>query len=558
MIKFLIIFIIITYTNISLSLAIQTETAYNSKQTEQIVQTQYDKLPESYLSSFENNDNIYINFRNASLDSILDYLSITAGFIIIRQANIEEPISIWSNKPITRSSIVEILSTVLHDHGLAVIINERTLKIIDSYDAKIEDIDVQVGANPENIPKSNQIVHQIIPIKNINAIQLINNIQNLLPNDSKISANESSNAIIITSTLTNINRIAKIIQALDISVSEISEIKIFRLVHADANDMARVVISVFEAKSAYFNNEENEALIIASNIIAVADNFSNSLIINAASDIIQKIESLILEIDRPSEAYTEINIYPLYFANADEIANAITYIFSNNINTEITDKTMKESSILAIPDMRSNSVIVCASESVLTKIESFIQSIDISNNIINKIEVYNINNADSEEIANIITQIFNLEVIPVPDTRTNSVIAVATEETHSKIKNLISSLDNQIIDNPEIRRFKLQYADAEETAELITKVFQNDSIISTSWHQSQQQVIAVSDLRTNSIIISSSIEKMNQIIDMIKELDKNQERIQRVFIYPVENTNPQELQYILNTMFNGTITNTNR
>src|ERR1019366_4996209 len=125
------------------------------------------------------------------------------------------------------------------------VLNGRTLTIYAKSDAKQRDIPVKSSSKPEEIPRNDQIVTQIIPVKFINAVQLSRDLQPLKPDSASWSANEGGNSLIVTDTQVNIHRLAMIIQALDTAVSSVSAVRVFKLQYADAKAVAGVIKDLF-------------------------------------------------------------------------------------------------------------------------------------------------------------------------------------------------------------------------------------------------------------------------------------------------------------------------
>jgi hypothetical protein len=92
------------------------------------------------------------------------------------------------------------------------------------------------------------MITQIIPVRYTDAAQLIENLQPLIPSYATLSANESSNAILLTDTQKNIRRMTEIIRALDTSISSISSVRVFPLQFADAKELATIVESIFKTE----------------------------------------------------------------------------------------------------------------------------------------------------------------------------------------------------------------------------------------------------------------------------------------------------------------------
>src|SRR4051812_21244530 len=97
--------------------------------------------------------NLRLNFRNVPLEMVLNYLSDAAGFIIVLETDIKGKVDVWSNQPLNRDEAVDLLNTILNKNGYAVIQNGRTLRVVSREDAKVKDIPVRTGNDPQQIPK---------------------------------------------------------------------------------------------------------------------------------------------------------------------------------------------------------------------------------------------------------------------------------------------------------------------------------------------------------------------------------------------------------------------
>jgi general secretion pathway protein D len=93
---------------------------------------------------------------------------------------------------------------------------------------------------------SDNVVTYVIPVRYVTASALRQNLQTLIPEYASLEANEDGNALIITDTTANIKRMMKIVAALDTHMATISEIRVFRLVNADATSAANMINTMFE------------------------------------------------------------------------------------------------------------------------------------------------------------------------------------------------------------------------------------------------------------------------------------------------------------------------
>ena len=416
-----------------------------------------------------------LNFQDVPLQSVLEYMSEAAGFIILGDTKVHGDVTILSKQPLNREEAIDLLDTILNEKGYTAIRRGRILKIVEKDKALIEDLPVKSGADPLEIPKKDVMVTQIIPIRFGNAGQLIENISDLLPDYATISANDGSNAIILTDTQTNIHRIAEIVSALDTSISSISEIRVFPLVYADAKQLADVVKGLFESRSSGSSRSSRSsssgiaemmrarfgggssssrssgssgrssrsggsgssaALAAASRVVAISEERTNSLVVSAPSDVIPTIEQLVKEMDRTIEDVTELQVFKLKYADAYEMAEVLTDLFSDKDEIEnsrggyrfgswgrssssssssrsrssssgnSSERMLQQKKVVAVADPRTNSVIVSATAELMKQIALMVERLDDNKAKQQKVYTYSLQNADVEGVSAILRNMF--------------------------------------------------------------------------------------------------------------------------------------------------------
>jgi len=426
-------------------------------------------------SAIAEDPHLTMNFEGVPLQSVLEYMSEAADLIILGETKVQGKVNILSKQPLNREEAVELLIVVLNENGYAAIRRgERMLKIVGKDKASIEDLPVRSGANPEDIPKNDLMVTQIIPIRFGNAGQLIENITELLPDYATISANDGSNAIILTDTQQSIHRIAEIVSALDTSISSISEIRVFPLVYADAKQLADVIKGLFETSTSGSSRSSRSsssgiaemmrarfgggssssrdsgssrgrssrsggsgssaALAAASRVVAISEERTNSLVVSAPSDVIPTIEQLVKEMDRTIEDVTEIQVFKLQNADAYEMADVLTSLFSDKDEIEnsrggyrfgsygrssssssrsrsgssgnSSERMLQQKKVVAVADPRTNSVIVSATAELMKQIALMVERLDGNKAKQQKVYTYSLQNADVEGVSQILRNMF--------------------------------------------------------------------------------------------------------------------------------------------------------
>jgi general secretion pathway protein D len=123
--------------------------------------------------------------------------------------------------------------------------------------AKTESLPVYSGRDPDAIVPTDDIVTFVIPVRYVTAEALRENLQTLIPEHASLEANEDGNALIVTDTMANIQRLMKIVAALDTHMASVSEIRVFRLTNADAASAAQMINTIFEQNQQSGRNSRN-------------------------------------------------------------------------------------------------------------------------------------------------------------------------------------------------------------------------------------------------------------------------------------------------------------
>jgi len=423
---------------------------------------QADSLPPPPVGKNE----IRLNFQNASLSDVLNYLSEAAGFVIVQNVPVSGTVNVVSKQPVTAEEAVDLLNAVLVDKGYIAIRNGRILKIVSSQNAQKNDLPVEIGSDPERIPRKDGMVTQILPIRYMEAGKLVENLSPLLSANATISANESSNAILLTDTQTNIHRIAEIIHSLDTSISSISSIHVFPLRYADAKDFANILTQLFSPDqgggrngqnnqnpaAAFFGRfggggggrggnggqpaqPESEARKAASRVIAVADTASNSVVVSAPEEYMPTITDIVSRLDTSTTDITETRIFRLEHADSVELSTILNSLYGdgttagggnkngnngqqNNNNRQqpqqngqppaggTSQRALLEARVVAVPDPRTNSIIVNCSRDTMEQIALTIGRLDATDSKKQHVYVHALEHADPDNVATILRGMF--------------------------------------------------------------------------------------------------------------------------------------------------------
>jgi general secretion pathway protein D len=294
-----------------------------------------------------------MNFRGVPLEQVLNYLSEAAGFIIILDTKVTGKFDAWSNQPLSKAEAVDLLNTVLNKNGYAAIRRDRTLTIVNRDEVKTRDIPVILESDPNKIPKTDEIVTQIITVRFVEVAQLLKDIQPLVSLSTTITANEAGNSIIITDTRANINRVAQIIKAVDMGAENVTEVRVFPLEFADPTEMAALLTSLYADDGQTGGQNQGRGgqrggggggggfreffrIKSRTKVTAVADPRTSSVIVTAAMEMMAPIEEMVKRLDANPAKKQKVYVYQVDPGDVTQVQSVLKEMFettSNNRNT---------------------------------------------------------------------------------------------------------------------------------------------------------------------------------------------------------------------------------
>ncbi len=313
---------------------------------------------------------LFLNFHNAPIDLVLNYLSDAAGFIIEVDTPVKGKVDVWSTHPVTKDEAVDLLNSMLNKNGYAAIRNGRKLTIVGKDEAIHGDIPVKTGNNPDTIPKNDEIVTQIIPIRFVEAEQLVKDLSPMVSSHATIVANEAGNSIAVTDTQANIRHLVEIIKAIDSSAEDETELRVFHLKHHDPTEIANLLTGLFSGQSntgssqtpirfggpgggfggfggggfggfaaraaatqAAANTPANgQAARIKKRqeVVAVADPRTSSVAVTASKDMMEQIARMVEQLDQDSPRVPHVSVVHLENADPQQVEQVLQDMFQSS------------------------------------------------------------------------------------------------------------------------------------------------------------------------------------------------------------------------------------
>jgi len=339
----------------------------------------------------------------------------------------------------------------------------------------------------------------------------------------RIIADVRTNSVVILAQPNDLKEVEKVIQQLDRpDSSTVSEVKVFELRHAVAEDLASSLNQIIQAtinppqtaqgqnqfggfgafggnqggstqlrevRSAmleFLTADGNEKVRLRSGILADirinSDARSNTVIITAPKESMDLVAKLVERLDKPASTVATIKYYPLKSADATSVQTVLNELFTNTTQQ--------------------------GNQGTNTQV--------------------GVQLAGAEEAASVVPLRFSVDV------RSNSIVAVGTAEALEVVEALIYRLDDSGVQKRQttVIRLKNTPADAVATA-LQTFVdsqlavlqaqgqVQGQGSLISSYELADRQVVIQAELNTNTLLISASPAYYNDMLNLVKSLDED-------------------------------------
>lgn len=355
-----------------------------------------------------NQDNIItdFNFPDADIVDLAKTLGKLTGKNFILEKDVKGRISIISNSPVTVPEAWKAFLTALDVNGFAIIPSGKYLRIARQRDARDKQLKTYTG---EKTPNTDSLITRIFTLKYINAEEVARTFRNFMPPNSRIIAYEQSNKVIVTDTGSNIIKLAKMLEILDIEDYD-ATIEVLPIKYASATEISKLVDTLIPGTSSMgvpgmpptggssrfgsgkFSGRRTKEGGVIDTIIP--DERTNTLIIHANAKGIAQVQELIAKLDQkfPSLAGGKVHVIYLQFADAEQISNTLNNISSNNsgrppsglpstgssgIGTNPISGSLFEGSIKVSPDKSTNALVVTASATDFATVKHVVNKLDI-------------------------------------------------------------------------------------------------------------------------------------------------------------------------------------
>jgi len=308
-----------------------------------------------------------VNLKETDIQELIKFVAEATGTTIVVDPSVKGKVKVVSSKPVSKDELYELFLSILEVHGYTAVRSGGVIRVIQSKDARSAPVQVRDGHSGR---ASDEYVTEVIKLENISAAKLIPVLRPLVPQQAHMAAYAPSNAIIISDLSSNIDRIRDIIERMD--KSAVQQTDIVKLRYAVAENVVSMLDQLAKSEAKQSGGE--------SEVLLVADARTNSVLVSGDELERARIRKLVQYLDTPLEQSGNVKVVYLEYAQAKEIADVLTRVMQN-INrldtSEGAKKPRSDNSATIEADEGTNSLIITADTDEMAAIEAVIHRLDI-------------------------------------------------------------------------------------------------------------------------------------------------------------------------------------
>jgi len=350
---------------------IQGAWAEEKKQAE--IKMPLQPLPEDAL--------ITMDFQDVDLSVVIKFIGELTGKNFLVSDQVRGKVTIISPKKITVREAYKVFESVLEMHGFTAVPGPDAIKIIPSGLARQTGLEIHEGKEPSTVKVEDKMITQVIPLEHASSDEVRTLFTPLISKDGMIVSYKPTNHLIVTERASNIHRLLKIIEQIDVRIVE-EKITVFSLEYASAKSLSEKITQLIapELRPPVPGRPGGPPIPQLRIIKVIPDERTNSLVVLANLQDTQEIRQLIANLDREApKGKSQLHVRYLEHARAEELAKVLNSIIGGRAKIppkpgQPAPPAAEEALITA--DKATNSLVITASPQEFKELEEVIQKLD--------------------------------------------------------------------------------------------------------------------------------------------------------------------------------------
>lgn len=249
------------------------------------------------------------NFQDVDISKVIEAVAKISGRNFIIDPRVKGKVTLIAPEAMDPDALYETLLAVLDVHGFVAIPNDNVIKVVPANLAKDKIPYRQVRENGE------EWVTEVLNVNNVEATKLVAILRPMVAREGHLVGLAESNKLIVTDTVSNIQRIKSVLARVDKDLN--SEFEVLQIEHAPAKEIEKTLKALLPRKNS------------GAGISYSVDERSNRIVLSGDAQKRMQIRALIAELDIPVNANGQLKVVYLRYAKAAELLPVLQKIAEN-------------------------------------------------------------------------------------------------------------------------------------------------------------------------------------------------------------------------------------
>ena len=323
----------------------------------------------SYNSSYASSHSLYsASFEKADIKEFIRTVSANLNRTIIIDPGVRGEVTIRAYEQLNRQQYYKMFLSVLSVHGFAAVEDENGLvKIIPDKNARTSSIPVVAGKKlgDQVAHGGDEMVTWVLPVNHVPVRELSPILRQLVDSSGSVVHYDPSNILILSGRANNLERVAEVVRRID--QAGMRNVQIVQLFHASASEMERILMAIYAGQGQKPNGMPP---------IIVSNEASNQIILSADAQTLQRMKSLLLQMDAERKSTGNIRVFYLHYAKAEDLKKVLDGVGKMLIASGSSSKSASGDYSIEVHE-QTNALVVTARPDVMQAMESVIERLDI-------------------------------------------------------------------------------------------------------------------------------------------------------------------------------------
>jgi general secretion pathway protein D len=263
---------------------------------------------------------IIFNFDDADLYEVIKTMAELLEINYIVDPGIQGKVTIHTARKLKKADLFPVFSEILAVNGLTAMKEGKLYKIVPMKDAPRMPMDAVFTLGQKDVPPSNRVIIQIIPLRYISTQEMTKLVTPFLSSGGTLVASVPTNTLVVVDKGSNILKILQLVGTFDINLMDRVYYRFYPLEYLDAKEVAAII----KEFTASFGGSSGEMV----KFIAL-ERLNTLLAVSTTPEVFDKIEELVHQIDVVDETVApRIFIYFVKNGAANELATLLNNVLT--------------------------------------------------------------------------------------------------------------------------------------------------------------------------------------------------------------------------------------